>query len=258
AEHALQLPPPGARHSEPAQARARAAGRPPTRGARSPRRQRASRERVQRRQLPGAELRRRPARPPPRARGGLRRRAHRVLHGGAATGGRRHRPRERQRHQRAPALQEAPAAPRPAPPLAGSGGAEEEQAMPAAAVRDELGRTRGRRVRGELFVAGLAWLVARLGPRIAGLRPPELTEQSSGVDADLRAVMAVSGEAAWASGSGGAWLGTVAGGGTWQAGGVGGGGALDFRSLSAFGAERALLPKPGPPVLLFLTGRRWK
>jgi len=125
--------------------------------------------------------------------------------------------------------------------------------MPAAAVRDELGRTRGRRVRGELFVAGLAWLVACLGPRIAGLRPPELTEQSSGVDADLRAVMAVSGEAAWASGSGGTWLRTVDGGATWQSGAVAGAEALDFRSLAAFDAQRAIFLSAGAPARMFRT-----
>ncbi|HKB74965.1 MAG TPA: oxidoreductase [Myxococcales bacterium] len=120
-------------------------------------------------------------------------------------------------------------------------------------MRDELGRWRRRRVRGELVVAALAWLAACLGPRIAGLRPPELTEQSSGVDANLRAVIAVSNDVAWASGSGGTWLRTVDGGVTWQSGAVADAEALDFRSLAAFDAHQAILLNAGGPARMFRT-----
>src|SRR5258706_80957 len=92
-----------------------------------------------------------------------------------------------------------------------------------------------------------------LGPAVAGLRPAELTEQSSSVDANLRAVIAVSNDVAWASGSGGTWLRTVDGGVTWRSGAVAGAEALDFRSLAAFDAHQAILLNAGGPARMFRT-----
>src|SRR5207237_9630333 len=108
---------------------------------------------------------------------GFRRRAHRLLHGGAAAGGRRHRSGERERGQRASALQEAPAPTRPAAPLAGPGGAEAE--APGA------GRVTGPP---SLIRGGAAVAVVFL-PACPGWRPvvrvsaPELFEQPLGVTA---------------------------------------------------------------------------
>ena len=85
-------------------------------------------------------------------------------------------------------------------------------------------------------------------------RTPEVVEQRSGVTADLRAVAAVDEETAWASGTGGTWLRTVDGGRTWTSGDVPGAGKLDFRSLAAFDARRAIVLSAGSPARMFRTG----
>jgi len=83
---------------------------------------------------------------------------------------------------------------------------------------------------------------------------PEMVEQRSGVTADLRAVVAVDGETAWASGTGGTWLRTVDAGTTWSSGTVPGADQLDFRSLAAFDASRAIVLSAGSPARMFRTG----
>lgn len=70
--------------------------------------------------------------------------------------------------------------------------------------------------------------------------------QSSGVTASLRGVSAVSPRVVWASGSGGTWLRTVDGGGTWQAAVVPGAGDLDFRGIRALDDRTAFLLSSGP------------
>ncbi len=97
-------------------------------------------------------------------------------------------------------------------------------------------------------------------PECAPWRPvlrvtaPDLVEQRSGVTADLRAVVAVDEQTAWASGTGGTWLRTVDAGTTWSSGIVAGAEQLDFRSLAAFDARRAIVLSAGSPARMFRTG----
>ena len=96
---------------------------------------------------------------------------------------------------------------------------------------------------------------------IGRLSTPEMEEQRSGVAADLRAVMATSGQAVWASGTGGTWLRTSDGGTTWTSGIVPGAERLDFRSLAAFDERRAILLSAGSPARMFKTadsGESWR
>jgi photosystem II stability/assembly factor-like uncharacterized protein len=86
------------------------------------------------------------------------------------------------------------------------------------------------------------------------LRTPEMIEQRSGVTADLRAVIAVDERTAWASGTGGTWLRTADWGNTWISGTVPGAERLDFRSLAAFDAQRAIVLSAGSPARMFRTG----
>ena len=80
--------------------------------------------------------------------------------------------------------------------------------------------------------------------------PPALAQtwvaQSSGVNASLRGVSAVSPAVVWASGAGGAYLRTLDGGATWHAAVVPGAGDLDFRGVSALGSQTAWLMSSGP------------
>jgi len=97
-------------------------------------------------------------------------------------------------------------------------------------------------------------------PECAPWRPvlrvtaPDLVEQRSGVTADLRAVVAVDEQTAWASGTGGTWLRTVDAGTTWSSGIVAGAEQLDFRSLAAFDARRTIVLSAGSPARMFRTG----
>ncbi len=65
--------------------------------------------------------------------------------------------------------------------------------------------------------------------------------QASGTKARLRGLSVVSGEVAWASGTGGTFLRTTDGGKTWRAGTVPGASALDFRDVHAVNADTAYL-----------------
>ncbi len=88
-----------------------------------------------------------------------------------------------------------------------------------------------------------------------------MVEQRSGVTADLRAVMAVDEETAWASGTGGTWLRTIDAGRTWSSGPVPGAEQLDFRSLAAFDGRRAIVLSAGSPARMFRTadgGVSWR
>lgn len=92
-------------------------------------------------------------------------------------------------------------------------------------------------------------------------RTPDLIEQRSGVTADLRAVEAVDRQTAWASGTSGTWLRTVDAGQTWTSGTVPGAEQLDFRSLAAFDARRAIVLSAGSPARMFQTadaGATWR
>jgi photosystem II stability/assembly factor-like uncharacterized protein len=68
----------------------------------------------------------------------------------------------------------------------------------------------------------------------------------SGVTASLRGLSAVSDRLVWASGSGGTYLVTTDGGGTWRAGTVSGAEALDFRDVQAIDSLTVYLLASGP------------
>ncbi len=72
------------------------------------------------------------------------------------------------------------------------------------------------------------------------------TVQVSGTKARLRGLSVVSGEVAWAGGTGGTFLRTIDGGKTWQAGTVPGASSLDFRDVHATGDKTALMLSIGP------------
>lgn len=73
-----------------------------------------------------------------------------------------------------------------------------------------------------------------------------LVPQDSGVDVRLRGISAVDADVAWASGREGTVLRTIDGGGQWQAVGVPGAEALDFRDIEAFDADTAVVLAIGP------------
>src|SRR5713226_3246625 len=111
------------------------------------------------------------------------------------------------------------------------------------------------RIRAAAAIAGLVFAGCPFPTRNWGrLRTPEMVEQRSGVTTDLRAVMAVDEETAWASGTGGAWLRTTDAGRTWNSGTVPGAEQLDFRSLAAFDGRRAIVLSAGSPARMFRTG----
>lgn len=90
---------------------------------------------------------------------------------------------------------------------------------------------------------------------------PRMVEQASGVDADLRGVVAVDDLVVWASGTGGTWLRSEDGGRTWKSGTVPGADRVDFRSLAAFDARRAIVLGAGSPARMFRTedgGASWR
>src|SRR5215470_2263266 len=96
---------------------------------------------------------------------------------------------------------------------------------------------------------------------IGRLSTPNMSEQRSGVTADLRAVAATSPGSVWASGAGGTWLRTGDAGATWISGTVPGAEKLDFRSLAAFDVQRAIVLSAGSPARMFRTadgGASWR
>jgi photosystem II stability/assembly factor-like uncharacterized protein len=108
-----------------------------------------------------------------------------------------------------------------------------------------------------LLIAGCASAIRNMGR----LSTPAMAEQRSGVTADLRAVTAVDFNVAWASGTGGTWLRTTDAGRTWTSGAVPGAERLDFRSLAAFDAGRAIVLSAGSPARMFRTedaGATWR
>jgi photosystem II stability/assembly factor-like uncharacterized protein len=87
--------------------------------------------------------------------------------------------------------------------------------------------------------------------------------QSSGTTASLRGISVVNVGVAWASGTGGTFLGTSNGGKTWQAGSVPEAATLDFRGVQAFSADAAVLMASGegPKSAVYKTsdaGATWR
>ena len=72
------------------------------------------------------------------------------------------------------------------------------------------------------------------------------TPQSSGTSVSLRGVSAAGPATVWASGAKGAYLRTLNGGDTWQAGAVPGAAGLDFRAVRAIDRRTAWLMSSGP------------
>lgn len=108
-----------------------------------------------------------------------------------------------------------------------------------------------------LLIAGCSSVTRNWGR----LYTPELTDQSSGTSADLRAVAGVDANTAWASGTGGTWLRTTDAGKTWTSGRVPDAQRLDFRSMAAFDSNRAIVLSAGSPARMFRTadgGASWR
>ncbi|GAB3895365.1 oxidoreductase [Larkinella knui] len=89
--------------------------------------------------------------------------------------------------------------------------------------------------------------------------------QTSGTDANFRAVSAVSRKVVWVGGSKGTFVRTTNGGKTWTAGTVPGAETCDFRDVHAFSAKEAILMAAGPAekgqARLYRTsdgGKKWQ
>lgn len=98
-------------------------------------------------------------------------------------------------------------------------------------------------------------------PTFSADRLPGWESQDSTSGASLRGVCAVSGEVAWASGSGGTLLRTLDGGATWQSIPAPGPGGIDFRDVHALDAQRAWVMVAGTPATVFYTpdgGATWQ
>lgn len=81
------------------------------------------------------------------------------------------------------------------------------------------------------------------------------------VKASLRGLSPVTDEIAWATGSGGTWLKTIDGGLTWDHGVIAGLDTLDFRSIHAFDAVKAIAVSAGQPAVIYKTidgGKTWE
>jgi photosystem II stability/assembly factor-like uncharacterized protein len=85
--------------------------------------------------------------------------------------------------------------------------------------------------------------------------------QSSGVEASLRGLSAVSERVAWASGANGTWLRTVDGGASWRHGRIAGAEELGVRDIHAFDDRRAVALTIASPGRIYRTldgGATWK
>lgn len=105
----------------------------------------------------------------------------------------------------------------------------------------------------------LLFIIGAVSPLVAA----QWIEQSSGTQARLRGVSAVSDKIAWASGANGTCLKTTDGGATWQLLKVPGAESLDFRDVDAFDANTAYLLSigEGDKSRIYKTtdgGRNWQ
>lgn len=81
------------------------------------------------------------------------------------------------------------------------------------------------------------------------------------VKASLRGLSPVTDEIAWSTGSGGTWLRTIDGGLTWDHGVIAGLDTVDFRSIYAFNALKAIAVSAGQPAVIYKTidgGSSWQ
>ncbi len=81
------------------------------------------------------------------------------------------------------------------------------------------------------------------------------------VESSLRGLSPVTAQIAWASGSGGVWLRTMDGGQTWDHGIIDGLDSVDFRSIHAFDAQKAIAVTAGQPARIYQTidgGQSWE
>ncbi len=91
-------------------------------------------------------------------------------------------------------------------------------------------------------------------------RAPRWTRLPSGTSESLRGLSIPSREVVWASGAHGAVLRSIDGGASWASRAIEGTAALDFRSLHAFDADRAVVLSAGNPARAFVTttgGQSW-
>ncbi|WP_297336463.1 YCF48-related protein [Algoriphagus sp.] len=80
------------------------------------------------------------------------------------------------------------------------------------------------------------------------------------VKSSLRGLSVVTEDIIWASGSGGVWLKSLDGGQTWTHGIIGSLDSVDFRSIYAFNAEKAIAVAAGQPAVIYKTedgGETW-
>ena len=90
---------------------------------------------------------------------------------------------------------------------------------------------------------------------------PEWKQFQSPGKASLRGLATISDQVCWASGSGGTWLKTEDGGLSWKTGTVAGLDTVDFRSIHAFDADRAVVASAGQPAVIYRTedgGKSWQ
>jgi len=105
-----------------------------------------------------------------------------------------------------------------------------------------------------LLFLGLFWTTLTLAQQL------QWKEFQTPVKASLRGLAPVSESVCWASGSGGTWLKTLDGGGSWLWGKVAGLDTVDFRSIQAFNADTALVASAGQPAVIYRTedgGKTW-
>ncbi|MDA0315025.1 MAG: YCF48-related protein [Bacteroidetes bacterium] len=107
-----------------------------------------------------------------------------------------------------------------------------------------------------LFLLLGAWLWAT----VSFSQSPEWNQFQTPGKASLRGLAPISDQVCWASGSGGIWLKTEDGGLSWQTGKVAGLDTVDFRSIHAVDANRAVVASAGQPAVIYRTedgGNNW-
>lgn len=110
------------------------------------------------------------------------------------------------------------------------------------------------------FFTSFFFAVLQVG-NVGAQQIPQMVVQETGTGESFRGLSVLSDSVAWAGGTGGTFLRTTTGGKSWQTGRVPGADSLDFRSIHAFSASRAILVSAGQPALVYLTengGQSWE